>query len=402
MDKLLEGKKILLGVTGSISAYKACELARFYVKAGAKVRVVMSEAAMRFVSPLTFEALTRLEVLCEQSERWSSDQNHIDIGKWADVYVIAPATANTINKLSAGIADNLVLQVALAYTKRLVVAPAANTHMYLHPTVTHSLKQLEQRGVHLVSPTQKLLACGDEGVGALAEVEDIFDESAKVLLQEEFWQGKEAIVTAGGTVEKIDEVRYISNFSSGKMGASIARALYYLGAKVTLITTKEPDVPRGIEVKRVMSAMQMQEALKEAIENRSKKPYLFMAAAVADYRPKQSHSGKLKKCQTGKEWCLELVQNPDILATVGADEAIKIGFKAEMDEIKAYAHAKEALVGKEAQMICLNILKDSKSFGSDDNSLVCITHEDTITLPKSSKLILAFALAALIKERDDK
>ena len=238
-EVILKGKKILLGVTGSIAAYKACDVAREFIKAGASVKVVMSEASKRFVSPLTFEALTRESVLHEGTESWANELNHIDITKWADVFVIAPASANTINKLSKGIADNLLLQCALAFDKPILIAPAANTKMLENHQTKNSIKMLEVSDMTIIKSQNKLLACGDEGNGALADPKEIYYQTLKVLLKDDFWSERRVVVTSGGTIEKIDDVRFISNFSSGKMGHAIATALYLLGADVCLITTKE-------------------------------------------------------------------------------------------------------------------------------------------------------------------
>ena len=219
----LSNKTVLLGVTGSISAYKACDIARLLVKASARVHVVMTPSAERFVSALTFEALTRNPVLTEKSESWSSELNHIEIGKKCDVFVIAPATANTLNKLSKGIADNILSQTVLAFAGPMLVAPSANTQMLKNHYTTGSLKMLEVNDYTIIEPQEKLLACGDTGSGALAEPSEIFFETAKALLKEEFWTDRRIVVTGGGTREKIDEVRYLSNFSSGKMARSLSR-----------------------------------------------------------------------------------------------------------------------------------------------------------------------------------
>jgi len=233
----LTGKKVLLGVTGSIAIYKAAEIARLLIKSGAQVRVVMSEAAQRFVTPLTFEALTHQTVLREETESWSSDLNHIDIGKWADLFLIAPATANTLNKLSKGIADNLLLQTALAFGGPLLVAPAANTRMIANPHTEASLKMLGVNDVQIIRPQSKLLACGDEGNGALADPLEIYWQTARALMTRPFWQDRKVVVTGGGTRERLDEVRYLSNYSSGKMGKALATALYLRGADVCYVTT---------------------------------------------------------------------------------------------------------------------------------------------------------------------
>ncbi len=417
---LLEGKKILVGVTGSIAIYKALELIRRYIKAGAEVRVAMSEGAQRFVTPLTFEALTRNRVLTSETESWADENNHIDIGKWADLYVIAPVTANTINKLSNGIADNLITQIALAYTqKQILLAPAANTQMYQNNTTKASLKMLKLLNFEEVAPQSKLLACGDEGTGALADPEDIFHKSAQILLKDPYWTNRRVVVTGGGTKEKIDDVRYISNFSSGKMAKALATALWIRGADVCLVTTRLfEDLPKEVYQIDVESAEEMGEYLEDAIrvakkgvmtkatlmddsvpELIQKKPYLFMAAAVSDYVPKYPQTGKLKKEMLGEEWCLEMKKNEDILASINKEGIFAVGFKAESDPDTALANAKAMLVQKGLDAVCLNNISENP-FGSDENQITLITPERTIELPKADKLTLSLALLAQLEQMD--
>ena len=408
----LNNKSVLLGVTGSISAYKACDLARLFIKAGASVHVVMTPSAERFVSALTFEALTRNTVLTESSESWASELNHIDIGKKCDVFVIAPATANTINKLAKGIADNILTQTALAFNKTLLVAPAANTNMIEHHYTVGSLKMLGVNEVRIVNPQSKLLACGDEGNGALAEPSAIFHQVAKALLEEEFWIDRKVVVTGGGTREKIDEVRYLSNFSSGKMANALATALYLKGADVCLITTMpHAHIPKEIYTIDVDSAEEMKDYTIDAVRvskkgkmskatmNSSepihliqKKPYLFMAAAVADYTPKFPQVGKMKKSDIGQEWCLELKQTADILTEVNKLGLNTIAFKAEMDEEKGFSNAKSLIENKNVDGVCYNLLKDSQSFGTTEHSITFITPNEAKDLGNGSKLDLSFKI----------
>ena len=295
----LNGKTILLGVTGSISAYKACDIARLFVKAGADVHIVMTASAERFVSALTFEALTRNTVLTDATESWSSELNHIDIGKKCDAFVIAPATANTINKLRHGIADNILTQTALAYTKEIIIAPAANTNMLLNHATKDSINSLRSNGYTLIEPQDKLLACGDTGSGALAEPIEVFYATAKALLKESFWEGRDVVVTGGGSREKIDEVRYISNFSSGKMASALSLALYLKGSNVTYISTMGfGDLPLDIKRVEVESAEDiLQETQKNitAVTTQESEaiPYLFMVAAVADFKPVDPNDGRV-------------------------------------------------------------------------------------------------------------
>ncbi|MBU1669087.1 bifunctional phosphopantothenoylcysteine decarboxylase/phosphopantothenate--cysteine ligase CoaBC [bacterium] len=408
----LTNKSILLGVTGSISAYKACELARLLIKSGASVHVVMTPAAERFVSALTFEALTRNPVLTEHSESWASTLNHIDIGKACDAFIIAPATANTINKLSKGIADNILLQTALAFNKTLLIAPAANTNMIEHHYTVGSLKMLGVNEVRIIKAQSKLLACGDEGNGALAEPLEIFFQTSQALLENEFWKDRKVVVTGGGTREKIDDVRYLSNFSSGKMANALATALYLRGADVCLISTKEhTDIPADIYTIDVEDTQEMLDYTVDAVRvakkgkmskatmNSSdpvhliqKRPYLFMAAAISDFTPKFPQIGKMKKSDIGDEWTIDLKQNPDILAAVNKDGITTIGFKAEMDAQKGLENAKNLIENKNVDGVCYNLLKDSQSFGTANNNITFITRENSLSLGEDSKLNLSFKI----------
>lgn len=418
---LLEGKKILLGVTGSISIYKSLELLRLFIKNGAKVKVIMSESAKRFILPRTFEAAGSQKVLDETTEDWSNRENHIHVTQDYDILVIAPATANSINKLSNGIADNLLLQTALAFDKKKIIAPAANTNMYQNSFTQASLKLLKLNGYDIVEPQTKELACKTIGEGALADVQTIFFKVARKLLEDEFWVDRYAIVTGGGTIEKIDSVRFISNFSSGKQAKAIAKALYLKGAKVEFITTKEFDDLPPFEVFKVQSAKEMYEYLKNRINIAKKgvlkkpdlindlstpqliqkKPYLFMVAAVSDYRPKYPQDKKLKKEQLGDEWSLKLVKNIDILQDIDKDGIITIGFKAETNEQQALDSAKKMLNKKNLDAVCLNLVKGVTKFGSDKNSIIYISKDKTFQSPLKDKLELSFDLIEIAKELDE-
>jgi phosphopantothenoylcysteine decarboxylase/phosphopantothenate--cysteine ligase len=408
----LNNRSILIGVTGSISAYKACDLVRLFVKSGADVHVVMTPSATRFVSSLTFEALTRNPVLNEESESWSSDLNHIEIGKKCNIFIIAPATANSINKLSKGIADNILLQTALAFTKEILIAPSANTQMLQNHYTTGSLKMLAVNDYTIVEPQEKLLACGDIGSGALADPIDIYMKTSQMLLTDKFWKDRRIVITGGGTREKVDEVRYISNFSSGKMANSLALALYSRGADVCYITTTDTTtLPSDIYTISVESAEEMLEYTIDAIRvakkgkmskatiNSSepmhliqKEPYLFMVAAVSDYRPKFPQKGKLKKSLLGEDWSLQMDQNRDILSTIDKSGIKVVAFKAEMDDKNGKESARELLTTKEVDSVCYNHLQDSESFGSDENSILFITKDSEVYLEKVDKLSLAFKI----------
>jgi phosphopantothenoylcysteine decarboxylase/phosphopantothenate--cysteine ligase len=410
MNINLKGKSVALGVTGSISIYKACEVARLFIKAGADVHVVMSPSAKKFMTSLTFEALTRNPVLCDESESWANNHNHIDIAKKCDILLIAPTTANTLNKLSKGIADNILLQVALAFKGTILVAPAANTQMLNNHLTNGSLKMLKVNDVRIISSQNKLLACGDEGDGALAEPLEIFYHGAKALLEEDFWIDRKVVVTGGGTREKIDEVRYVSNFSSGKMATSIATALYLKGADVCYITTTDiSTLPKEVYTIEIDSASEMHDYTIDAVRVAKKgkmstsslnntdapymimkQPYLFMVAAVADFTPKYPQSGKIKKASVGDEWNISLKETQDVLKNVNKDNLVTVGFKAEMDGEKGLEHATDALDSKGADAICYNLLQDSSSFGTDSSAITFVTNENQVDLPKKSKMELAF------------
>ena len=256
----------------------------------------MSQRAQDFITPLSFEALSQNEVLTADNECWHNDNNHIHIGQWADIGVIAPASANTINKLAQGIADNLLTSTLLAFAKPIVIAPSANTKMYENPTTQKSIKKLQDRGYTFCPPQSKRLVCGDRGVGALADVADIFFKSARTVLSKPYFKDRVSIITGGGTIEAIDDVRYISNFSSGKMGYFLSLALYLRGAEVVFIQTKDFH-SNCFRTVKVDSSQAMKRAIEEALSQSHPSPmvYLFMAAAVSDYIPKMTKKGSKKK-----------------------------------------------------------------------------------------------------------
>jgi len=414
---LLKDKKILLGVTGSIAVYKSLELVRLFVKAGAEVKVVMSDASKKFVTPLSFETLCSNQILDEENESWYADHNHIKTTEWADIFVIAPATANTIAKLANAIADNMLLQCALAFADKKIIAPSANTNMMENPITKANLKMLAIANYEVVDTQTKELACKNTGKGAMAEPMDIFWTTAKALLKDEFYKDRRVIVTGGGTIEKIDDVRYISNFSSGKMASSIATALYCRGADVNLISTKfEANLPKDMHKIDVQSSNEMMEYLVDSIRVAKKgklskaslmndeqihliqkKPYLFMTAAISDYIPEFAQNGKIKKDIIGEKWNLSLKQNIDILDTIDKNDIVTIGFKAEMDKANALKSASNMLDAKNLDAVCLNILKDSSSFGSQTNKVEFITKEKVESIPENDKFSVAFNILQYAK-----
>jgi phosphopantothenoylcysteine decarboxylase / phosphopantothenate---cysteine ligase len=416
---LLKNKKILVGVTGSIAIYKALELIRLYIKAGAQVRVIMTEGAKKFINPITFEAISQNKVLDESSENWdkSQDYNHIDIGKWSDIFVIAPASVNTINALANGLGNNLLLQTALAYPRTKLISPAANTNMIKNPITQASLKMLKLCNYEIISSVTKELVCKDVGDGAMAEPADIFDVTCKELLKNDYWINRKVVLSGGGTIEKIDEVRYISNFSSGKMASNLAKALYYRGADVCLVSTRGyENLPKDIHIIKVESSNEMYEYLVDSLRVAKKgvltkptlmdsstptlilkKPFLFMVAAVSDYLPSFPQEGKLKKELLGPHWNLELKQNMDILKSLEKDGIITIGFKAEMDETTALNSATRMLENKNLDGVCLNILNEENSFGSENNNIELIFKDNSYEF-KGSKLDVSLDILEKLKD----
>jgi len=376
---------VLIGVSGSIAIYKTLELIRLFVKRGDNVKVVMTPSSQKFITPLTFETLTRNRVLTEENEDWSSNLNHIDYAKWADIFIIAPATANTLNKAYRGIADNLLLQVYLAFRGPTLFAPAANTNMYLHPTTQEAIKNL-----NCIEANTGLLACGDEGIGKMAEPEEIFIRTLREVNKDKFWENKKIVVTAGGSIERIDDVRFISNFSSGKMGEALAKAFYIKGANVTFISSKNHNLTKEIKQIKVESA---KDYLKTILDENP--DYLVMAAAIVDYVPEYK-KGKLKKENIGDELILKLTKNIDVLESLKSKKFKKIGFKAEFDEKNALNYAKNSLIKKNLDAVCLNLLSKN-NFGSDKNEIIFITKDKEIKFDESKKEEIAFKVVDAIK-----
>jgi phosphopantothenoylcysteine decarboxylase/phosphopantothenate--cysteine ligase len=417
--QLLKNKNILLAVTGSIAIYKSLELIRLYIKAGANVKVIMTDGAKKFIAPLTFETISQNTILDDSSEDWSNEtiNNHIAIGKWADIFVLAPTTANTINKLSNGIADNLLLQTALAYPRTKLLCPAANTNMIKNPLTTASLKMLKLCNFKVINPQTKELACKDIGDGALADVEDIFHATAKELLEDKYWLDRKVVLNGGGTIEKIDDVRYLSNFSSGKMAVGLATALYYKGADVCLVTTSNIEVPKGIHTINIQSTYEMCEFVKDSIKIAlkgkmssatlmdssqmqliQKKPYFFAVAAVSDYIPSFPQSGKMKKDDIGDTWDLKLKKNIDILQEIDKSNIYTVGFKAEMDKENGRSNAINMLNNKNLDGVCLNFIGSSNNFGSNNNAIEFITSKCNINI-EGSKLEVSLSLLDNLKEQ---
>lgn len=382
---MLNGKTIILGVTGSIAAYKAVDIASQLAKSDARVNVIMTEAATEFVAPLTFQTITGRSVVTEMFELASeSNIEHISLAEAADVIVIAPATANIIAKLAAGIADDMLCCTVLASRAPVIIAPAMDTSMYENPITQDNLSKLRARNFITVGPIFGRLASGKEGLGRLANTTDIVDIIRQVLGKNEDLTGKHIVVTAGGTQEPIDPVRYITNRSSGKMGYALAEAARDRGAKVTLITapTSLPR-PAGMETVNVCTAQEMYQATKDAV---SQTDALIMAAAVADFRPTRAAKDKIKKGQD--KLTLEFERTPDILGSIKGD-FIKVGFAAESSNL--VENAKQKLYQKEINLIVANDITASDSgFGADNNRVTIIDREGkTDSLPLLPKREIA-------------
>ncbi|MDR1451945.1 MAG: bifunctional phosphopantothenoylcysteine decarboxylase/phosphopantothenate--cysteine ligase CoaBC [Helicobacteraceae bacterium] len=374
---LLKDRRILLGVTGGIAAYKALYLARLLIKNGAIVRVVMTSAARRFIGELSFEAISSHKVLTDNSESWANDLNHIGFAKWAELFIIAPASVNTINKIACGVADNLLLQTFIACDAPKLIAGAANSAMIENAITKQNIEKLTAIGVNFVKSGYGALACGDEGIGRLAKAETIFYEACRALHKNVFWQARTAIVTCGGTREPIDDVRAIGNLSSGKTAIGFAKAAFFLGAKVyTIGNVKDEFLPtRHIEAD---SACQMKEALDRVIaQNGDTKSYLFMAAAVGDWAAANKIDGKMKKEEVGATWNLSLRQNMDILSAIDKQNLYVVGFKAEIDPQNAYASAIKMKNNKRLDAVCLNVIGDIARFGGDETKITLIAKSES-------------------------
>ncbi len=382
---MLTGKTVVLGVTGSIAAYKAADLASKLVQAGARVRVAMTESATEFVSPLTFRSITNSAVAVDMFEMTSEFSiEHVALAEAADIVVVAPATANIMAKIAAGMADDIVSCTVLATGAPVVIAPAMHAAMFQNPVTQENLAKLKARGIIIVDPEHGRLASGGVGPGRLAEVGKIIGVVRQILGRSGDLAGKHIVVTAGGTREAIDAVRYIGNRSSGKMGYAVAEAARDRGAAVTLITgpTSLPE-PVGIEVVHITSAVQMKEAVTRAT---AKADVLIMSAAVADYQPKSKAKGKIKKAVAGPEFSLELVRTPDILAEAKGN-FLRVGFAA-AEGADLIEHArKDELEKKHLDLVAANDISAIDSgFDVDTNRVTLIDKQGNLEeIPLMSK-----------------
>jgi len=438
---VLAGKKVVLGVTGSIAAYKSASFARLLIKSGYDVRVIMTASAQAFITPLTLQALTgnqvHIDLLDESAEL---GMGHIELAKWADLLIIAPATANTIAKLAMGIADDLLTTVCLATTAPILVAPAMNQQMWQHPSVKLNLQTLTDYDYEIIQPASGEQACGDIGEGRLPEPEQLLEYVQYFIAAQitpQVLAGKNVTITAGPTIEAIDPVRYLSNHSTGKMGFALAKACRNAGARVTLIVGGKVPIPTPLLVNRidVLSAEEMLMTARQCasddicdchddhdhdhhhhdhdhhhhhdhdefgndieVEPVSTATDIFIAtAAVADYRTRDVVPQKIKKTQD--QMALDLVKNPDILATIAKEfpEVFVVGFAAETQDIEKYARGK--LEAKNLDMIaCNDVSRTDIGFGSDDNAMTVFFKgkDAAVSLEKASKDIIANQLVSLI------
>lgn len=386
----LSGKTVLIGITGGIAAYKACELVRMFKRNGANIKVIMTPNALNFVTELTLQNLSQNNVAIHEFEIDDFKPEHISLADEADIFVIAPATANTISKLANGICDNLLTSVACAFKKPVILAPAMNCNMWENKIIQENLKKLAELNYKIVEPESGFLACGYEGQGRLASVDKIFETALNELTANLPLKGKKILITAGGTIEEIDPVRYISNYSSGKMGFALAKTAKNLGAEVTLIST----VPAAGAV-MVKSALEMQKEVLAHFENMDA---VFMAAAVADFRVKETAEQKIKKSGGTDEITLTLVKNPDILKTICNIKKEKhlgvqiIGFCAESENL--LTNAKEKISQKGCDYLIANdISRKDIGFGSDENEVHILNANGGIEkIEKASKENIAIEI----------
>ena len=385
---MLKNKHILLGVTGSIAAYKALEIISLLKKQGAEVKVIMTKSATEFVTPLSFSSLTNNPVAIQMFDTpitW--DIEHISLAKWADIALVAPATANIIGKLASGIADDMLSTVLMATKAPIMIAPAMNTAMYDNPATQANISTLKERGIEFVEPASGVLACGDSGKGKLEVPETIVDCVINKIGFEKDLKGIKLLVTAGATMESIDPVRYITNHSTGKMGFAIAKAARYRGADVTLIHgLVSVEKPLGVKCIQTKSASEMFEACKNFFPEND---VLIKSAAVADFRPSEFNDNKIKKKEN---LSLELTKNVDILSELSKikrDNQTVIGFCMETKDL--IENAKQKLNSKKLDAIVANNLFDKNAgFASDSNTVTIIDNRGNMdTLPNMDKFLVA-------------
>lgn len=388
-------KKVVLGVTGGIAAYKAAQLVSDWKKRGTDVRVILTENARRFVDVATFEALSANPVHTDTFAR-RDNMAHIALSKWADVFVVAPATANFLGKYAAGIADDLLTTTALAMTCPVLVAPAMNCNMWRNPAVRENVGTLRRRGVFFAGPDSGRLACGDEDVGRMSEPGEILREVDRLLFPKRDFAGRRVLVTAGPTVERMDPVRFLTNRSSGKMGYALAEAARDRGAAVTLVSGPvQLAPPAGMEVVKIESA---KELCQEVLARAGTADVVLQAAAPADFRPAQFSAGKIKK--TGAGMTLQLEATTDIARELGLRKRpgqILVAFAAETDDLLQNACAK--LERKNADLIVANdVTREGVGFAGDTNAVTLITRDDKRDVPLLQKREVADRILDRVQE----
>ena len=394
---MLAGKHIVLGVTGSIAAYKIASLASMLMKQHADVTVIMTKNATNFINPITFESLTGNKCLVDTFDRnFEFQVEHVSLARQTEVFLTAPASANVIAKAAHGIADDMLTTTLLACTCPKIVAPAMNTRMYQNPVVQDNLEILKRYGMEVIDPANGYLACGDTGAGKMPDPEVLYEYIIKALTPKDM-AGRKVLVTAGPTQERLDPVRYISNHSTGKMGYAIARQAMLRGAEVTLVSGKvNLQPPMGVRMVPVVSAADMAQAVKADAQEQD---IIIKAAAVADYRPAVTADEKLKK--KDDEMSLVLERTEDILAWLGAHRRpgqFLCGFSMETEHMLENSRAK--LEKKKIDMIVANNLKQTGAgFGTDTNVVTLLTKEDTLTLPIMSKEEVADRLLTFIMKK---
>lgn len=392
---MLEKVKIGVFVMGGIAAYKVPELVRQLIKKGAQVQVAMTQSAQEFVTPLTLQVLTKRPVLTHTfDEREPSQVQHVAMADWCDLALVVPATANGLAKMAHGLADDVVTTTLLAVTAPILVVPAMNVHMYENPATQRNLAQLRADGLTIMEPDTGFLAEGYEGKGRLPELHRIVAQVERLYARTHLPQslaGKQVIVSAGGTRERIDPVRYISNDSSGKMGYAMAQAADWLGATVTLVSTTQSLLPpEGVQVQQVASTQELAQAMTSHYDQMD---YVVMAAAVSDYRVKYPHDQKIKKVAGQTDWQLDLVANPDILAQLGQTkrQQVLIGFAAETQNLLEHARAKLSKKGAD-WLIANDVSNPAIGFNSDKNQVYVLGAQgQEVLLPQQAKTSLALA-----------
>ncbi len=380
----LSGKNIVIGITGGIAVYKVCQVVRSFKKLGANIDVIMTEHATEFVSPLTFETLSNRPVVTDmfgRSDHWEVE--HISLAKKADLFLVCPATANIVGKYALGIADDMLSTTLMATKAPVVVCPAMNTNMYQSDSFNANLQTLKCRGVHVVNAGSGFLACGDVGDGRMAEPNEIVDYCEKLLCPLQDLEGKKVLVTCGATLEKLDDARYITNFSSGKMGSAIVREALNRGAEVTVILGKHSVmIDSRATIVDVTTTMDM---YNETVSRVSEHDVIIMAGAPCDYRPESFSESKIKS----ENLTIKFIKNPDIAQKVGQIKGDRFLCVFSAETHNSLDNARAKLIKKQANLCVLNDVKNNEVFGSDTNVVTLVTADNHVDYPKMTKTEVA-------------